>query len=93
MLNLHIYGFLKKKFDPNARMSNQTIIKVDYVQNETFIQLLNRLDVNQDEIGDCFVNGKVVTNGNEMIIPDESRIGLFGVGMVLIESGEMLKKY
>ena len=29
MLNIHIYGFLKKKFDINAKLSEATILQVD----------------------------------------------------------------
>ena len=52
--------------------------------------LLNRLDIKLDELGDCFVNGIVVLDG-ETQIPDNARVGLFGLGMLLHEGGQYLK--
>ncbi len=90
MLNIHVFGFLKKKFDHNAKLSEQTIVKLDFKSNESFLDLLKRVNIEPNELGDCFINGSVVMTGNE-IIPDESRISLFGVGMLLHEGGEYLK--
>ena len=90
MLNIHVFGFLKKKFDPNAKLSEQTIVKLDFINNESFLDLLKRVNIEPNELGDCFINGSVVMTGNE-IIPDESRVSLFSVGMLLHEGGQYLK--
>ena len=90
MLYLHVYGFLKKKLDQTAKLSDKTVIKLDYKSNESFFDLLHRINITTDEIGDCFINGKVIMDGNQLV-PDESRIGLFGLGMLLHEGGQYLK--
>ena len=54
MLSLYVYGFLKKKFNSNARLSEQTIVKLDFKSNESFFGLLKRVNITLDELGDCF---------------------------------------
>ncbi len=88
-LNIHLYGFLKKKFDPQAKMSENTIITVDYVPGEQFSQLLTRLHLEKDEMGDCFINNKVVSENT--LVQDNARIALFGTGMNLLCGGQHLK--
>ena len=90
MIKVHIYGFLARKFDPNAKLSAPTVLKFDHIQDETFHDLIQRLDVNYDELGDCFINGIVVLKPDTKI-PDNARVGLFGLGMVLHEGGQYLK--
>ena len=90
MLYLHVYGFLKKKFNPMAKLSDQTIVPLDYISNESFFDLLKRVNIDVNELGDCFINGKVVMDGNQLV-PDESRVGIFGTGMLLHEGGQYLK--
>ncbi|MHA2040202.1 MAG: hypothetical protein ACXAC7_18415 [Candidatus Hodarchaeales archaeon] len=89
MINIHIYGILKKKFNKNARMAENTIIKVPHKSNETFSELLNRLNVDKKELGDCFINGKLAFDHSD--IPDESRVALFSFGMHLIDGGQHIK--
>ncbi|MHA1984044.1 MAG: hypothetical protein ACW967_06795 [Candidatus Hodarchaeales archaeon] len=89
MLNIHVYGFLKKKFDPNAQMAEHTIITVEHFPNETFMELTKRLNLTDNELGDCFVNAKIAET--QTVIPDESRIALFGAGMFLACGGSHLK--
>ena len=90
MINVHVYGFLARKLDPNAKLSAPTILKIEHVPDENFNGLIKRLNVNHDELGDCFVNGIVVLDSGTKI-PDNSRVGLFGLGMVLHEGGQYLK--
>ncbi|MHA1984043.1 MAG: hypothetical protein ACW967_06790 [Candidatus Hodarchaeales archaeon] len=90
MLNIHVYGFIRKKFDPKASLAGQTIVTVNYELNETFNKLINRLDLVKDELGDCFVNGTVISD-YQMSIPDNARIALFGSGMRLLCGGQHLK--
>jgi hypothetical protein len=89
MINVHIYGHLKKKFDENARLSENTIISVPNVENENFSMLLTRLNVDNTEIGDCFVNSKLASD--ETIIPDGARVALFSSGMVMLCGGQHLR--
>ena len=90
MINVHIYGFLAKKFDLNAKLSVPTVVKLEHLPNESFNGLLHRLNINYDELGDCFINGIVVLNGDTKI-PDNARVGVFGLGMLLHEGGQYLK--
>ena len=90
MLYLHVYGFLKQKFDPKAKLSDQTIIPIDYITNESFLDLLKRINLVPHELGDCFINGNYVSEGTQLI-PNEARIGLFSTGMQLHEGGDYLK--
>lgn len=89
MIEIHVYGFLMKKFDQNARIS--TVIQIPSVTDERFSDLLVRLNVDTNEIGDCFVNHKLVVNENEVQIPDGARVALFSRGMHLIDGGQYIK--
>lgn len=89
VINIHVYGFLKKKLDPQAKMSENTIISLDWKENETFEGLINRLNLDFEDLGDCFVNNTVVSS--DVIIPDNARIALFGSGMRLLCGGQHLK--
>ena len=89
VLVIHVYGFLKKKFDPDAKFSENTIVKYDYKANETFVNLIKRLNLDKEELGDCFINSTVVTDTT--IIPDNARIALFGSGMRLLCGGQHIK--
>lgn len=90
MLYIHVYGFLKKKFDPKAKLTDQTVVQLNFKENETFLDFLKRVNIDLTELGDCFINNKVIINPLQ-IIPDESRIGIFGSGMLLHEGGQYLK--
>ena len=89
MLNVHIYGFLKKKFVPDAKLSESTIINFDFIANETFSDFLKRINVDELQIGDCFINGKIADKSK--IIPKDARIGLFSFGMCLLDGGQHIK--
>lgn len=90
MLYLHLYGFLKKKFNPEAKLSEQTVVSITFKSNESFAELMKRIEIDINDLGDCFINGFVVLDRSQ-IIPDEARIGLFSQGMLLHEGGEFLK--
>ena len=93
VVTIHVYGFIKKIFDPNASMAENTVIKVDYVKDETFIDFLKRISLNKldlDEVGDCFINSVVVID-ETMKMVDNSRVALFGKGMRLLCGGQHLK--
>ena len=90
MSYLHVYGFLKKKFDSKDKISEQTIVKLDFIVNETFFGLLKRINVRIKDPEDRFINPTVIINGSQLI-PDESRVGLFSTGMLLHEASEFLK--
>lgn len=89
MLNVHLYGFIKKKFVREAKLSESTVIKIDFIENESFSEFLTRLNINESEIGDCFINGYIANK--EQIIPENARIGLFSFGMCLLDGGQHIK--
>ncbi len=89
MIEIHLYGILKKKFDPKASFAEDTVISIPHVKNESFLELLKRLDFKQTDCGDCFINGKVANETT--VIPEGARVGLFPLGMHLLCGGQHLK--
>ena len=89
MIEIHIYGTLKKKIDPNASFAEDTVLHLPSIENERFIQLLERLDIQLNECGEIFCNGTVAT-GNTLV-PNGARIGIFSTGMHLLCGGQHLK--
>ena len=89
MIEIHVYGHLKKKFDPTARLSEQTILRIPSIPGELFASLLARINLSVPECGDCFVNGVLATVGTP--VPDGARVALFPLGMHLLDGGQHLK--
>jgi len=89
VIEVRLYGQLKKLFFPSASMSENTILELESIAEETFVNLLDRLDLKEDDCGDCFVNGKIAESGT--IITDGSRVALFPLGMHLLCGGQHLK--
>ena len=89
MIEIHVYGQLKKKFDPSARLSEQTIIRVPHIGGERFLELLKRIHLSKNECGDCFINGQVATA--DTLVPEGARVALFPLGMHLLCGGQHLK--
>lgn len=89
MIEIHLYGTLKKKIDPNASFAEDTIIYLPSVENERVLQLLERLNIPFAECGEIFCNGLVATE--DTLIPDGARIGVFSTGMHLLCGGQHLK--
>ncbi len=91
MIDVHIYGLLKKKFDPNASLGENTIIKLKHRNGLLLNDVFDELEISQEECGDCFVNGKVVKFHENPIIEDKSRVAIFSEGMYLLCGGQHLK--
>lgn len=89
MIEIHLYGTLKKKIDPNASFAEDTVLHLPSVESERLIHLLKRLDIKPDECGEIFCNGKVATETT--LIPKGARIGIFSTGMYLLCGGQHLK--
>ena len=89
MIEIHIYGPLKKKIDPNASFAEDTVLCLPYIKKESLIQLLKRLNINLSECGELFIEGKVANETT--IIPKGARIGVFSTGMHLLCGGQHLK--
>ncbi|WP_455142348.1 hypothetical protein [Candidatus Hodarchaeum mangrovi] len=89
MLEIHIYGSFKTLFVPKASLAEDTIVSRDFLPNEVFSQLLDRLNISMEVCGDCFINGRLAKQTD--IIPKGARIGIFPKGMNLIDGGLYLK--
>ena len=89
MLEIRIFGWLRKKFDENASLAGDMIFEKEFIENENFEALLKRLNISKSDCGDCFVDGKVAKN--DTIIKDKSRIALFSQGMYLLCGGQHYK--
>ncbi len=89
MLDIHLYGkFRKLAKDSSATADSK--IEVEFIPGETMGQLIRRIGIDPERIGDIFINHKVVDI--DTIIPhDNSRIAIFPEGMVLLCGGQHLK--
>jgi hypothetical protein len=87
-LEIHLYGRLRTMVQ-GSRPDEDTILRLDYVEKETFEELIERLGLKRSDIGDCFLNGTLVKPKDE--IPKGARVGLFPFNMVLLCGGQHLK--
>jgi hypothetical protein len=89
MLEIHLYGKFRKKA-PNSSPSANSVIILSYEADITLLDVLKSLSIDPMQIGDCFIDGHLATH--ESRIPsDDCRIGLFPLGMHLIDGGQHLK--
>lgn len=89
LLDIHLFGKFRE-FAKNSKPTDDSTIQLEYIPNETLAGLLHRIGINDNEIGDVFLNFKVVEI--DVIIPfDESRISIFPEGMYLLCGGQHLK--
>ncbi|MGY5854243.1 MAG: hypothetical protein RTU92_11800 [Candidatus Thorarchaeota archaeon] len=87
-LDIHLYGQLRSLVE-GSTASEDTILRLDYIEGETFIELVGRLNLTRKDIGDCFIDGTLAKP--DAIIPSGARIGLFPFNMVLLCGGQHLK--
>lgn len=88
MIEIHLYGDLRALVS-GSHASEDTVLMVEYVENETFIQLVARVGLNTSDLGDCFINGNLAKTGQ--VMADGDRVGLFPFNMVLLCGGQHLK--
>jgi hypothetical protein len=91
MINIHIYGFLRKKFNPEASLTDEMKIQVNFSEGIRLLDVLQQIEVTTEECGECFVNGTCVQTDSNPEIVDESRIAIFSEGMYLLCGGQHLK--
>jgi hypothetical protein len=91
-IDISIFGPLKHQFDPEAKLSEETIINVPYKSGETLKALLKRLNVSESDCGEFFINHTIATNRKE-VIPLNARVAIFSCGMFLIDGGLYIKKW
>ena len=70
-------------------MSENTMIPMEFISNEVLGSLLKRLNLEDDELGECFFNSTVAYENTP--IPDNARIAIFCKGMNLLCGGQHLK--
>ena len=88
MIEIHLYGNLRSLVS-GSFASEDTVLKVDYVKTENFAQLVKRLGLKPEDMGDCFINGNLAKQNH--MISDGDRIGLFPFNMVLLCGGQHIK--
>jgi hypothetical protein len=88
MIEIHLYGKLRSLV-PGSSASEDTTMMLEFVENETFAQLVQRLGLKPDDIGDCFINGNLAKS--EHVLKDGDRLGVFPFNMVLLCGGQHLK--
>ncbi|MFX1541134.1 MAG: MoaD/ThiS family protein [Promethearchaeota archaeon] len=88
MIEVHLYGILRKMVK-DSKASEDTVLKIDYHPNETFQQFIHRVGLQMEELGDCFINGKLAKP--DMKLQEGDRVGLFPFNMVLLCGGQHLK--
>ncbi len=88
MIDIHLYGCLRKLVE-GSTASEDTVFYLDAIENETFSEMISRLNLTMKDLGDCFLNGTLVKPDD--IVEDGDRIGLFPFNMVLLCGGQHLK--
>jgi hypothetical protein len=88
MIEIHLYGNLRTLVS-GSNASEDTVLKVEFVENETFVQLVTRLGLKPEDLGDCFINGNLAKSDH--VMADSDRVGLFPFNMVLLCGGQHLK--
>ncbi len=91
MIDIHVYGFLRKKFDPDASLTGEMKKQIEFFKGITLLDALKKIDIKPEEFGECFINGNCVNTEDNPLIVDGSRIGIFSEGMYLLCGGQHLK--
>lgn len=89
MLDIHLFGKFRK-LAKNSAVTDDSKLEIEFHEGETIEELLNRLTIPIEEIGEIFVNH--TTHEIDFVIPhDNSRIAIFPLGMHLLCGGQHLK--
>jgi len=88
MIEIHLYGILRDLVKGSCA-SEDTVLNVECNRGETFEQLVARLGLARNDLGDCFINGTLARNRD--VLHDGDRVGLFPFNMRLLCGGQYLK--
>ena len=89
MLDIRLFGEFRK-FAENSKPTDNSILYLQFQENESLEGLLIRIGIDPETIGEILVNFNPVELEN--IIPyDESRISIFPLGMHLLCGASHLK--
>ena len=78
MIETRLYGKFRALV-PDSCPTEDTILICDYKEGESFEMFVQRLDLDVDDMGNCFINGKLANNFT--ILSDGDRVALFPIGM------------
>jgi len=88
-LLVRVFGKFRK-LAADSSVTADSVVTVDYIEGEIVGNLLNRMGIEHDDIGELFVNHTVA--GLDTVIEDsKSRVSIFPIGMVLLCGGQHLK--
>ena len=73
MIEVLLYGNVKKLVRNNIPKAN-TILLFEYIEGEHFQDLLNRLGLKLDDVGNCYINNNPATP--EDVIHDSDTVEL-----------------
>lgn len=65
MVEIRLYGKLRR-FGPNPRYDQETVVRLEVGLGETVRSVLARLGIPQAEIAHVFLNGRLLTTCNSM---------------------------
>ncbi|MFX0116513.1 MAG: hypothetical protein ACFFB3_18335 [Candidatus Hodarchaeota archaeon] len=88
MLEIRLFGRFRKLSD-NPDPSANSILRLQEKDGENLEQLVHRIGINPEELGELFINGNVANL--ESIVPVNARVGIFPLGMHLLCGGQHLK--
>jgi len=88
MLDIHLFGTLRK-LAKDSKATDDSTIELPWKPEETIKELLERLKIGPDDVGEVFINHKPV--GLSKKIPKNARIGLFSSQMYLLCGGQHMK--
>ncbi len=89
MLDIRLFGQFRE-FAENSKPTDNSILRLQFKENETLKGLLIRIGIDPPDIGEILVNFSPVELDN--IIPnDKSRISIFPLGMHLLCGASHLK--
>jgi len=78
MIETRLYGKFRYLV-PGSRATEDTILMLDYEEGESLEMFVERLHLDIDDMGNCFVNGKLANNFTTL--SDSDRVALFPIGM------------
>ncbi|TFF92768.1 hypothetical protein EU546_07195 [Candidatus Thorarchaeota archaeon] len=87
-VEIHLYGMLRKMVE-GSRPDEDTVMRVTHIPGETFEELVKRIGLTQDSLGDCFIDGTLAKPNH--VVSSGARVGLFPFNMVLLCGGQHLK--
>lgn len=78
MIETRLYGKYRSLV-PNSCATEDTILMCDYKEGESFGMFVKRLNLDINDMGNCFINGKLANNFSTL--SDGDRVALFPIGM------------